>query len=211
MEERDFYTEATRHLFFAFWLFPTPHYLRAGHFYDMNVLDFSSNGQYIVTGGDDSKVKVWNTRSGFCFVTFKEHSAAVTGFCITIILQYYYLTTWPVVFGLVRETKLFFLPRWTARSAPLILCATGTLELLQARRLFSFYRYRVGYTFFGAPLDYFIFYYYYKLAIDVSGDIVCAGSLDTFEIFVWSVRTGHLVELLTGSLLLFVGRNFNNV
>ena len=26
-----------------------------------------------------SQVKLWNTTSGFCFVTFSEHSSAVTG------------------------------------------------------------------------------------------------------------------------------------
>lgn len=36
------------------------------------------------------------------------------------------------------------------------------------------------------------------LAIDASGDIVCAGSLDTFEIFVWSMQTGKLLDILTG-------------
>lgn len=28
------------------------------------------------------------------------------------------------------------------------------------------------------------------LAIDSSGDIVCAGSMDPYNIFVWSLRTG---------------------
>lgn len=45
-----------------------------GHFYDMNVVAFSPNGQYMATGGDDGKVKLWSTNSGFCVVTFKEHT-----------------------------------------------------------------------------------------------------------------------------------------
>jgi periodic tryptophan protein 2 len=45
-----------------------------GHFYDLNVVAYSPDGQLIATGGDDGKVKIWNTRSGFCFVTFTEHS-----------------------------------------------------------------------------------------------------------------------------------------
>lgn len=36
------------------------------------------------------------------------------------------------------------------------------------------------------------------LAIDKSGDVVTAGSLDTFEIFVWSMQTGRLLEVLSG-------------
>ena len=51
-----------------------------GHYYDMNCLAFSpeDGGQHVVTGGDDGKVKIWNAASGFCFVTFSEHSSAIT-------------------------------------------------------------------------------------------------------------------------------------
>lgn len=37
-----------------------------------------------------------------------------------------------------------------------------------------------------------------SLAADPSGEIIVAGSWDTFEIYVWSLQTGHLLELLTG-------------
>ena len=50
-----------------------------GHYYDMNVVAFSPDGQWITTGGDGGKVKLWDTVSGFCFVTFHKHTAAVTG------------------------------------------------------------------------------------------------------------------------------------
>lgn len=56
-----------------------------GHLYGISTLDFSSDGQYIATGGDDSKVKLWNSTSGFCFVTFSEHVAPVTGTDDTVI------------------------------------------------------------------------------------------------------------------------------
>jgi periodic tryptophan protein 2 len=49
-----------------------------GHFFDVNTLAYSPDGQLIATGGDDGKVKLWNTNSGFCFVTFSSHSAPVT-------------------------------------------------------------------------------------------------------------------------------------
>ena len=32
-----------------------------GHFYDLNVLDYSPDGALIATGGDDGKVKIWST------------------------------------------------------------------------------------------------------------------------------------------------------
>ncbi|ODV93645.1 hypothetical protein PACTADRAFT_51418 [Pachysolen tannophilus NRRL Y-2460] len=36
------------------------------------------------------------------------------------------------------------------------------------------------------------------LAVDPSGEVVCAGSLDSFEIFVWSVQTSQLLDSLAG-------------
>lgn len=64
------------------WEWQTESYIlkQQGHYYDMNCLAFSPDdgGQHIVTGGDDGKVKLWNASSGFCFVTFSEHSAPVT-------------------------------------------------------------------------------------------------------------------------------------
>ena len=38
----------------------------------------ASGGAIIATGGGDSKVKLWSPTSGFCFVTFNEHTAAIT-------------------------------------------------------------------------------------------------------------------------------------
>jgi len=48
-----------------------------GHAHCMNSVDYSPNGAQMVTGGSDGKVKVWNGTTGFCFVTFVEHSASV--------------------------------------------------------------------------------------------------------------------------------------
>lgn len=36
------------------------------------------------------------------------------------------------------------------------------------------------------------------VAVDASGDLVAAGCTDTFEIIVWSLRTGNVLELLAG-------------
>ena len=37
-----------------------------------------------------------------------------------------------------------------------------------------------------------------SLAVDHSGEVVCAGSLDSFDIYAWSVQTGQLLETLSG-------------
>lgn len=49
-----------------------------GHYFDMNTLSYSADGQQVATGGDDGKVKIWNATSGFCFVTFTEHTSAIS-------------------------------------------------------------------------------------------------------------------------------------
>lgn len=129
-----------------------------GHYYDMNTLTFSPDGQNIATGGEDGKVKLWNATSGFCFVTFPEHSASVS----------------TVEFA--KQGQVLF-------SASL----DGTV------RAFDLIRYRNFRTFTSpTPVQ------FCSLAVDPSGDVVCAGSLDTFEIYMWSVQTGKLLDVLSG-------------
>ncbi|KAG9302928.1 hypothetical protein G9A89_022345 [Geosiphon pyriformis] len=129
-----------------------------GHYYDMNTIAYSANGQHIATGGDDGKVKVWNTVTGFCFITFSEHSSGVT------------------VVEFAKHGQVLF-------SASL----DGTV------RAFDLIRYRNFRTFTSpTPVQ------FTALAVDPSGEIVCAGSMDTFEIFVWSVQTGKLLDILAG-------------
>ncbi|RKP07083.1 WD40 repeat-like protein [Thamnocephalis sphaerospora] len=129
-----------------------------GHYYDMNVVAFSPDGQNIATGGDDGKVKVWSAASGFCFVTFAEHDAAVTG----------------VEF---------------VKNGQVLLSSSldGTV------RAYDMIRYRNFRTFLTPEPKQFS-----SLACDPSGEIVCAGSRDSFEIFVWSMQTGRLLDVLAG-------------
>lgn len=129
-----------------------------GHFNNMSCLAYSPDGQYVATGSDDSKVKVWNTLSGFCFVTFSEHTAGVTG----------------VTFN---------------QNGQVIISASldGTV------RAFDLSRYRNFRTFTSPrPVQFSC------LAVDPSGEVVCAGAMDTFEVFVWSMQTGRLLEILAG-------------
>uniref|UniRef100_H2QL41 Periodic tryptophan protein 2 homolog n=1 Tax=Pan troglodytes TaxID=9598 RepID=H2QL41_PANTR len=129
-----------------------------GHFNSMVALAYSPDGQYIVTGGDDGKVKVWNTLSGFCFVTFTEHSSGVTGVTFTAT-------------GYVVVTSSM----------------DGTV------RAFDLHRYRNFRTFTSPRPTQFS-----CVAVDASGEIVSAGAQDSFEIFVWSMQTGRLLDVLSG-------------
>lgn len=36
------------------------------------------------------------------------------------------------------------------------------------------------------------------VAIEGSGEVVCAGSRDTFQVFLWNMRTGQLLDALSG-------------
>uniref|UniRef100_A0A6Q2XEJ9 Small-subunit processome Utp12 domain-containing protein n=1 Tax=Esox lucius TaxID=8010 RepID=A0A6Q2XEJ9_ESOLU len=129
-----------------------------GHFNSMAALCYSPDGQYIATGGDDGKVKVWNISSGLCFVTFTEHTSSVTN----------------VTF---------------ASSGFVIVSASldGTV------RAFDLHRYRNFRTFTSPRPAQFS-----SLALDPSGDLVSAGAQDSFEVYIWSMQTGRLLEVLGG-------------
>ncbi|XP_040037012.2 PWP2 small subunit processome component isoform X1 [Gasterosteus aculeatus] len=129
-----------------------------GHFNNMASLAYSPDGQYIATGGDDGKVKVWNANSGLCFVTFTEHTSSVTNVTFT-------------------------------SSGFVIVSASldGTV------RAYDLHRYR-NFRTFASPRP----AQFSSLAVDVGGELVSAGAQDSFEIFLWSMQTGRLLEVLGG-------------
>ncbi|KAJ1948790.1 U3 snoRNP protein [Linderina macrospora] len=129
-----------------------------GHFYDMSCVAYSADGQYVATGGDDAKLKVWNSLSGYCFITFSEHTSAVTA---------------------VQFTK----------GSQVVLSASldGTV------RAYDLVRYR-NFRIFTSPTP----VQFNTLAVDPSGEIVCAGCQDSFEIYMWSMQTGKLLDILSG-------------
>lgn len=129
-----------------------------GHSNEMNCVAYSPDGQYIVTGGDDAKVKVWNVNNGFCFITFSEHTSAVTA----------------IEFS---ANKKFLV------SASL----DGTV------RAYDLIRYRNFRTLTTPrPVQ------FASLALDHSGELVVAGGQDVFEIYLWSIKLGRLLEVLSG-------------
>ena len=129
-----------------------------GHYFDMRTTAYSPNGALMATGGDDCKVKVWNSRSGFCFCTFKDHTAPVTS----------------VAFSKKGQVLL---------SASL----DGTV------RAYDLVRYR-NFKVLAAPEP----TQFSCVAIDASGEVVAAGSADSFGIFIWSLQTGRLLDILKG-------------
>ncbi|KAL5256599.1 hypothetical protein ACHWQZ_G011746 [Mnemiopsis leidyi] len=129
-----------------------------GHSYDMTCVSYSPDSLSIATGGDDGKVKVWSTETGFCYVTFNEHTAGVS--------------------------DVYF-----RKSGNVVLSASldGTV------RAFDLYRYRNFRTMTcPTPVQFSC------VACDTSGEIVAAGTTDTFQVCTWNMQTGRLLELLSG-------------
>lgn len=129
-----------------------------GHHRDVNAITYSpDDAKFIATGAQDGKVKLWNTESGFCFVTFTQHTAAVTS----------------VIFS--RSNVLF------------------SASLDGSVRAFDTVRYRNFKTFTSPkPVQ------FNCVTVDPSGEVVCAGSLDSFEVYVWNVVGGNLIDIYTG-------------
>ncbi|XP_072746564.1 periodic tryptophan protein 2 homolog [Anoplolepis gracilipes] len=129
-----------------------------GHRTNMNCLAYSPDGQYIVTGGDDGKVKLWNTISGFCTLTFHEHASSISG-------------------------VLFSHNRKFIASASL----DGTI------RAYDLTRYRNFRTLTSPrPVQFSC------LAIDASDEFLAAGGQDFFDVYLWSMKLGTLLEILSG-------------
>ncbi|KAK1436824.1 hypothetical protein QVD17_02608 [Tagetes erecta] len=129
-----------------------------GHYYDVNAIAYSPDSQLLATGADDNKIKVWTVSSGFCFVTFSEHTNAVTA--------------------------LHFM---ASNHCLLSASLDGTV------RAWDLFRYRNFRTFTTPSPRQFV-----SLTSDQSGEVICAGTLDSFEIFVWSMKTGRLLDVLSG-------------
>ncbi|XP_025828852.1 periodic tryptophan protein 2 homolog [Agrilus planipennis] len=129
-----------------------------GHSNNMSCICYSPDGQIVVTGGEDGKVKLWNVTSGFCFVTFSEHLAPVTAVSFS-------------------GNKKFIV------SASL----DGTV------RAYDIIRYR-NFRTLTTPRPVQLS----CVAVDSSGEFVAAGGQDVFEVFLWSVKTGRLLEILAG-------------
>ena len=46
------------------------------------------------------------------------------------------------------------------------------------------------------------------LSIDVSGDLVAAGAQDTFDVYLWSLQTGRLLEVLRYNIFSYLFKIF---
>jgi periodic tryptophan protein 2 len=130
-----------------------------GHFDSLNCLGYTHDGTKVTTASDDGKVKLWDTSSGHCIVTFADHSSGVTA----------------LKFPKMKRNVVF------------------TASLDGTVRAYDLVRYRNFRTFTAPERLQFT-----CLAVDASGEVVAAGSLDSFDIHLWSVQTGQLLDRLSG-------------
>ncbi len=134
----------------------------------MNAVAYSQDGTVCCTGGDDGRIKLWNTTTGFSTVTFEQHSSSVSALAFA------------------RKGQVMF-------SASL----DGTV------RAWDLVRYRNFRTFVSpTPVQFSC------LAVEPSGEVVVAGSSDSFEIYMWSVQTGKILEVISGHTGPVVGLAF---
>mmetsp|Transcript_9075 Transcript_9075/g.18345 ORF Transcript_9075/g.18345 Transcript_9075/m.18345 type:complete len:850 (+) Transcript_9075:214-2763(+) len=127
------------------------------HGYQVNAMAYSPDGSNAATGGEDGKVKLWSGGSGFCFVTFQEHTAPVKD--VT----------------------------WTAKGVVISASLDGTV------RCFDTVRYRNFRTLTSPTPTQFL-----SVSADSEGEIIAAGSVDPFDVYLWSMQTGKLLDVLSG-------------
>nr|XP_022904182.1 periodic tryptophan protein 2 homolog [Onthophagus taurus] len=140
-----------------------------GHTNNMNCVAYSTDGLILATGGEDGKIKLWNVHSGYCFVTFTEHTNAISGLAFS-------------------GNKKF-----------VVSCSLdGTV------RCFDVVRYR-NFRTLASPRPVQLS----CVAVDTSGEFIAAGGQDIFEIFLWSVKMGRLLEILSGHEGPIGGLSFN--
>ena len=105
-------------------------------------------------------MKLWNSSTGFCFITFSAHTAPVTGV------------------------------KFAGHGAGRVILSSSLDGTVRAHDLMRYRNFRTMTS--PNPCQ------FTSLAVESTGSVVCAGSLDPFNIFVWSLQTGSLLDVLAG-------------
>lgn len=130
-----------------------------GHNFDVACIALSSDSSVLTSGGNDGRIKVWDTSTTACICTFTVHTSKVTDIKFPIL-----------------KTNLFV-------SSSL----DGTVRAYDLVKQVNF---RTMTTPEPAQLS--------CVAVDHIGEIVCAGAVDPYSIYVWNLKTGDIIDILSG-------------
>lgn len=144
-----------------------------GHTNNTSCVCYSTDGQILATGGEDGKIKLWNVQSGNCFVTFDEHEQAITALSFSGNKKFF------VSSSLDGTVRAFDVHKYVS------------LLFLWFFLRFCPFRYRNFRTFSCVAQ-------FACVAVDSSGEFVAAGCQTEFNVYLWSVKSGHLLEILSG-------------
>ncbi|KAK4537760.1 hypothetical protein CDCA_CDCA14G3785 [Cyanidium caldarium] len=151
------------------WEWPGEKYVlkQQGHAREMSALAYAPDGAVVATGGDDGRIKLWSTVSGFCALTWDDvHTGAVTDLAFAAHT------------GLLCSASL-----------------DGTVRVIDLKRYRAFRRLQAPAADSGSSG---LSYPFTCVAVHDSGELVCAGARDPFVVCVWQVRTGKVLEVLSG-------------
>lgn len=144
-----------------------------GHSYGMNCFAYSPDGIVIATGGEDGKIKLWNTSSGFCYATLGKTNTGSGG---SAGEQQHSSHTAPI-------TGIEFAKPSVVISSSL----DGTIKAHDLHRYRTFKTYTTP-----TPVQFTC------LAVDPSGEIITAGTMDPFHVYMWNIQTAKLLDIYTG-------------
>lgn len=144
-----------------------------GHNYDITSLAYSPDSSLIASGSQDGRIKIWEVINCNCKVTFNEHISKITD--LKFVPNKGNVLVSSSLDGTVRAFDI------TDR---------GYNDNTVTGDISRYKNFRTMTT--PQPVQFLC------VSSDYSGDIVCAGSMDPYNIYVWSIKTGDLVDVLSG-------------
>ncbi|CAH8853799.1 unnamed protein product [Trichobilharzia szidati] len=169
----------------------------------INTVTINRNGDWIGAGSEMfGQIAVWEWRSQSCYMRADSHSKQMTSLAYSpdglhLVTGGYdnKVKVWRIAGGrsivtFSEHTAGVTGVAFPAQNSKIVLSASldGTV------RAHDLVRYR-NFRTFTVPTRRIQFS---SLAVDTRGSLVAAGGLDTFEAYVWSVKTGQLLATLTG-------------
>ena len=162
---------------------------------------FNRSGEWIVVGSANlGQMLVWEWRSETYVLKQQGHAYDITSLDFSRDGSMIVTGSTDAKVKLWTVTNGFCFVTFAEHSAPITAVrflpsghAVVSASLDGTVRAFDLVRYR-NFRTLTAPKS----VQFSSLAVDPSGDVIVAGSKDTFEIYVWSLKTGKLLDILAG-------------